>query len=157
MVLNSRVTLRPFIVAVLQSNTFQCMYSVVYYHFDRFFCFSCASTTHVHFAQSNFQLFGAEKPLLFHKPTWELKSIRLQNYDSTVCTFIDFKLWFTVLNDRYITKSHLMLSKTQGNYSALSLSLCSHDMLPFKSITKCVRVHHRVVEFFLVQLAVNIR
>lgn len=85
LVLNSRVT----------SARYCCCYNRIYFSvpfcllpFDRFFL------------QSDFQLF-LRTNVIIHSLPRELKSIRLQNYDSGVCTFIDFKLWFTVLNDRY--------------------------------------------------------
>lgn len=135
MVLNSRVTFARLLLLLYNQIHFNVCSTVVYYHFDRFFSSSYSLFIHyMHFAWSNFQLFLQYKSHYFYKSTWELKSIRLQNYDSTVCTFIDFKLWFTVLNDRYITKSHLMLSKTKLENTLLGYI----DMLPFKSITKCV-------------------
>lgn len=79
------VLLQLVIVAV--TIEYISVYRFVYYHLTVFF-------------QSDFQLF-LRTNVIIHSLPRELKSIRLQNYDSGVCTFIDFKLWFTVLNDRY--------------------------------------------------------
>lgn len=60
---------------------------------------------------------------------WELKSIRLQD-ETGRNFFIDFKLWFTVLNDRDIKKKSVQCLLEIAEWCALLF-----DTFPSKSIT----------------------